>query len=413
MTLSNRSLKGRNGKFVSMKEITINDRIERFLDRKFRASHSYATKETYKGAINRFSDFAYQDYNQNLNKLIDNMLNQVLDPIEVLNDFYTYLTKVENPQSKRIGYSNNSIRQYVPTAKEFLNDCGCKIYSEDMRRDFKLPRKITTITEGLTKEIIAQLLRLANYKLATVILIACASGMRIREIIQLKLSDIDYETKPTTIKIRAETTKTRESRITHISSEATQALKDYLAKSKNTEFVFVTDYDEKFKRLEKSKTSSGKLKGKMQQKYEGLTSEEKLQFRMQTTKHNFQNQIRRLKTDIPQLSKRAENGRFNIHFHAFRYFFKTQVTDAHESDFAEALMGHRSTKLIYYRQNTKKRQKTYLDVEHALTISETEHIEKNYTEIQQDNQELREELNSLIGKFRELERRIEISQSHS
>jgi len=103
MTLYNRSLKGRNGKFTPMSEITIHDRIERFLDRKFRASRSYATKETYKGALNRFGDFAYQDYNQELNKLIDNMLNLVLDPIEVLDDFYTYLTKVENPQSKRIG----------------------------------------------------------------------------------------------------------------------------------------------------------------------------------------------------------------------------------------------------------------------------------------------------------------------
>jgi len=76
-------------------------------------------------------------------------------------------------------------------------------------------------------------------------------------------------------------------------------------------------------------------------------------------------------------------------------------------------MGHKSVKLVYYRQNVKKRQKTYLDVEHAITISETEHIEKNYTELQQDNQELRGELNSLIGKFRELEKRIEIRESHS
>ena len=48
-------------------------------------------------------------------------------------------------------------------------------------------------------------------------------------------------------------------------------------------------------------------------------------------------------------------------------------------------MGHKSIKLVYYRQNAKKRQKTYLDVEHALTISESEHIEKNYSELQQDN----------------------------
>ncbi len=413
MTLSNRSLKGRNGKSTPMSEITIHDRIERFLDRKFRASRSYSTKETYKGALNRFSDFAYQDYNQELNKLIDNMLNVVLEPIEVLDDFYTYLTKAENPQSKRIGYSNATIRQYVTTAKEFLNDCGCKIYSEDIRRKIKLPRKIVTITEGLTKESIAQILRLANYKLATLILIACSSGMRLGEILQLKLSDVDYTTKPTTIKIRAETTKTREGRITHISTEATQALKDYLAKSKNTDHVFLINYDEKLKRLEESKTSSGKLKARMEKKIEGFTSEEKLLFRLRITKHNFESQLTRLKADIPELNQRAENGRFHVHFHAFRYFFKTQVTDAHESDYAEALMGHKSVKLVYYRQNTKKRQKTYLDVEHAITISETEHIEKNYTDLQQDNQELRGELNSLIGKFRELEKRIEICQSHS
>ncbi len=194
MTLSNRSLKGRNGNFVSMKEITIHDRIERFLSRKFRASRSHATKSTYKGTINRFGDFAYQDYNQDLNTLIDNMLNKILDPIEVLNDFYTYLTQAENPQSKRIGYSNNSIRQYVTTVKEFLNDCGCRIYNEDIRRSFKLPRKVTTITEGLTKEVVAQIVRLANYKLATAVLIACSSGMRIGEIMK-QLNEMGYVTR--------------------------------------------------------------------------------------------------------------------------------------------------------------------------------------------------------------------------
>jgi len=413
MTLSSRSLNRRDGRLPSMKEITISDRIERFLNRKFRASRSYATTQTYRGTINRFSEFAYQDYNQDLNALIDNVLNQVLDPIEILNDFYTYLTQVENPQSKRIGYSNNSIRQYVTTVKEFLNDCGCKIYNEDIRRAFKLPKKVTTITDGLTKEVIAQIVRLANYKLATAVLIACSSGMRIGEIIQLKISDIDFTTNPTTIQIRAETTKTREGRITHITQEATQALKDLLAKTKKTDYVFLEDYDKKIESLSKSRNATGKLKERMKKKYDGLSSEEKQQFRMLVTKHNFQNQLKRLKVDIPELSTKSENGRYNIHFHAFRYFFKTQVTDAHESDFAEALMGHHSIKLVYYRQNAKKRQKTYLDVEHSLTISETEHIEKNYTELQQDNLQLREELNSLVAKFRDLEERIEISKSHS
>ncbi len=138
VTLSRRSLTNREEKQPQMSELPINDVVERFLDRKFRASRSYATKETYRGAINRFAEFAYQDYNQKLDSLLKNMLNDVLDPLEVLDDFYTYLTKIPNPLSKRIGYSNATIRSYVTTAKEFLNDVGCKIYSEDIRRKFKL-----------------------------------------------------------------------------------------------------------------------------------------------------------------------------------------------------------------------------------------------------------------------------------
>jgi len=84
-----------------MSEISIHDKIERFLDRKFRMSRSYSTKETYRGCINKFKDFANQDYNQDLAKLTDNTLNKVLDPIEVLDDFYTYLTKIENPMTKK------------------------------------------------------------------------------------------------------------------------------------------------------------------------------------------------------------------------------------------------------------------------------------------------------------------------
>ncbi|MBM3910621.1 MAG: phage integrase family protein [Thaumarchaeota archaeon] len=395
MTLLNRSLTNPNDKSTPMSEISIHDRVERFLDRKFRTSRSFATKETYKGGLNKFKDFAYQDYNQDLDKFLDNMLNNVLDPIEALDNFYTYLTKIPNPFSKRIGYSNATIRQYVITAKEFLNDIGCKIYSEDIRRKFKLPRQITMHTEGLTKEIIAQILRLANYKLATVILIACSSGMRIGEIAQLKLSDVDFATNPTTIAIRAETTKTREARLTHISKEATQALKDYLAKSKtakNNDYIFLFNHETKL---------------------DLLNEEEKTRRRVRATIHNFENQLNHVIADIPELNKRAENMRFQVHFHAFRYFFKTQVTDAHESDFAEALMGHKSIKLLYYRQNAKKRLKTYLDVEHALTIAETEHIERNYSELQLDNQQLREQLNSLGAKFRDLEKRFEVLNPQS
>ena len=127
-----------------------------------------------------------------------------------------------------------------------------------------------------------------------------------------------------------------------------------------------------------------------------------------TARQNYENQLRKLISEIPELSKRNENGQYVIHFHAFRAWFKTQVTDAHQSDFAEALMGHKSIKLVYYRQNEKKRSQTYLDVEYALTITNTDQIDQNYSDIQRDNQELRNIVDNLSRQLQNLEKKIRV-----
>ena len=105
-----------------LKNITIQSRIERFLDRKFRASRSYSTKSTYKTALNQFEIFCKQDYQTELDQLIEELIiAKSLDPLEVLDDFYTYLTKAKRQNSERVGFANGTIRLYVITCKEFLS----------------------------------------------------------------------------------------------------------------------------------------------------------------------------------------------------------------------------------------------------------------------------------------------------
>ena len=125
------------------------------------------------------------------------------------------------------------------------------------------------------------------------------------------------------------------------------------------------------------------------------------------TKHNLQQQLDRIIANNPELNKISENGRREIHFHAFRYWFKTQVTDAHQSDFAEALMGHKSLKILYYRQHAQKRLEVYREIEYALTISDTEEIEKQLVETKEKNQELKTEFVALRQKMQYLEKRYE------
>jgi hypothetical protein len=54
-----------------MSQISISDRIQRFLDRKYRISKSYRTVHTYRNNIKRFENFANESSNIDINHLID------------------------------------------------------------------------------------------------------------------------------------------------------------------------------------------------------------------------------------------------------------------------------------------------------------------------------------------------------
>src|SRR6185437_14670701 len=201
-------------------------------------------------------------------------------------------------------------------------------------------------------------------------------------------SDIDFSTTPTTIHLRAETTKTRETRITHISAEATESLKDYLRRTygwtenspMGDSYIFMSNDRDYSNSAEYYKAVRS-----------GCTT--------------LQQSLLLIVKSIPELYLKNENGRNSIHFHAFRAWFKTQVTNAHQSDFAEALMGHKSLKLVYYRQNDKDRLKTYLEVESALTISD-------FTRFESSMEDLKAELASVKADLEMQKQRIERAEKY-
>jgi len=170
-----------------------------------------------------------------------------------LDSFYSFLAEYKRENSEKIGYSNHTICDYITVAKEFLNGEGCKIYNEDIKQQFRLTRKTNVYEKGLAKDTINRIIRLSNPKLAAVILISCSSGMRIGEITHLRLSDIDFTQNPVTITVRSETTKTRETRIIHIASEAVSSLRDYLSRQKspkqNEDYVFLLQYEDRPRHL--------------------------------------------------------------------------------------------------------------------------------------------------------------------
>lgn len=60
-------------------------------------------------------------------------------------------------------YSSATILQYVTIVKEFLNNEGCKIYSEDLRQKFKLPKVRRIYEKGLDKSTTTSVLISLNH----------------------------------------------------------------------------------------------------------------------------------------------------------------------------------------------------------------------------------------------------------
>ena len=402
-------------KAIQTKKTTLK---EAFLTNKYRRTKSHTYKNSCNTGVNKLEEFLKDEKNLTLEQARTMLIeNKNLDPLDLLDEYLTFLRNFTRKNSK--SYTNGAIRTYMTLAKEILRFIGCKIYYEDFKQKIKLPPKEEVEEELLTKEIINRLLRNSAQKLQTVILLLCSSGMRIGELVQLKLSDIDFNTNPVTINLRKSVVKGKiQPRKTQLTIEATKALKDYLVRKgldysnlkHQQKFVFLQTHEDRLANYEKilqneklyPQYRDGIIKDKipkLQAQLKNLSEEERYNLSVDATKNSFETLLERTVDAIPELSKKNENNRRNIHFHALRYFFKTQVTDSFNGDFAEALMGHKSIRLRYYKQNDRKRLEHYRKVEPALTISDFEKVEKNLEQVSENYQDLREQFKNLQEQF--------------
>jgi integrase len=332
-------------------------------------SNSASTVKAYKYGLNDFGKFTGEKYRCTVHELIVRVKNGDPDVYKMLNEFVVYLHK--------LGKKPATIRLKIAGVKGFLRYEGIKTYSEDFKQSVKLPKKLRHREEPLTKEILVRLLRVVPIKIQTAILVAIASGMRIGELVQLKISDIDFDSRPTKIRIRAETTKTKEARETFLTNEATKALKDYLTNffgwHEGNSNPLIQD------RIIFGRTSQMK-KDDDQMKFKSVTIAENV------LAHSMLWHVRK----IPELNKLNENGRKMIHFHGFRKYFRTVAGDATNRDFVEALMGHHFYLDTYYLQSEEKRKELYLKAEPYLTISDFVQIEKDLVKMTEKQKQIEE-----------------------
>ena len=356
------------------------DSIEDFLDSIYVRSHSVETVRTYKGGVQRFEGFLSEKKQMTLSDTIKEIKSDRIDCYQLLRDFVVFQDKS--------GLKPRTIHLRINAVKSFLRFCGIRIYSEDFKQFVKMPRKISSEEIPLTKEIIQRLLRNVSPKLQTVVLVAVSSGMRISEIVQLRIGDFDFESEPTRIRLRAETTKTRTARDVFITKEATLALKDYLRRyhdwNGSKESI---QYDKMI--FGRTSLSRNPVKKDKDLQLAPLIAAKSL------LQKSLENSIR----NVPELNVKSTDGKRVIHFHAFRKFFRTTVGNVSGRDFAEALMGHQFYLDTYYQISEEKKRTMYLDVEPYLTISDYENVEKKLESVSAKYSMLNDKFNNLLKFF--------------
>ncbi len=356
--------------------------MQNYLDSVYVISHSYSTIKSYKLAIINqndcgFRDFLQQKYKINELEFVNKVKENEFDVYAILRDFVIFLDKLQ--------YKPQTIKSRLAAIKGYLRYLGLKIYSEDCKYIIKIPKNIKEQEIPLTKELILRVLRNVPPKLQTIILVLSSSGMRIGELVQLKLSDIDMTSSPTKIHLRAQITKTKQARETFITSEATKALKDHLSK------IFAWNENSNNSNLDdviifgRTSVRNYKRKGTITKPEHLIASEYVMR------------QLRLHLSKISDLNKSSPNGNKIIHFHAFRKYFRTIVGNEVGRDFAEALIGHQFYMNTYYQLDDKKKKELYLDVEPSLTISDFEAVENTLKQMNDKYQNLETKFDNLIS----------------
>ena len=349
---------------------------QEFYDSVYSISHSDKTVQTYKTAINKLRKFLDEKYQINEIVLKEKILNEEIDMYRFLRNFIIYLDQN--------GVKSKGVRTYLSGIKGYLRHLGIRINSDDLKQFIRLPKISRTHEIPLDKEIIRRVLQNVPPKLQTAILVAATSGLRVGELTQLKISDVEFGSNPTKIHVRADIAKGKQARETFISQEATISLKDYL----RSNFKWSEPTGPLFDAYIFGKTTN---KGKNPQILGHNPKGAKLTLQTSLLYHLRKN---------PELLQKNENGYHSIHFHAFRKFFRTMVGNASGRDFAEALMGHQFYMSTYYQLPEDKKQELYLKAEPQLSISDTKSTENNLKVLTEKHEHLEEQFSGLLKYLR-------------
>jgi len=222
-----------------------------------------------------------------------------------------------------------------------------------------------------------EILQHGGIKARALFLMLSSSGMRIGEALQLLPDDIDMSKIPTKINIRAETTKTGNSRTTFIPEEATEALVAWL---KGREQYIENAV----------KKTNFKNKKSPDNPYV-------FPFNYNVARIIWNNLLEKAGYN----ERDSRTNRRKMHIHTLRKYFRTRMSLTIPTDVVETLMGHGEYLTQVYRNySEQKLEEMYIKAEQQIVVFktplDTTGIEKRLGNLKSENLQLKQDLDRVM-----------------
>jgi integrase len=227
----------------------------------------------------------------------------------------------------------HSLKCGLSISKKFLRLNGFDISNDLLRSKVEMPRMFAkTVDRAPTLDELRRLLLHTNSRGKAMISMLASSGMRIGELLSLRVKDVDLSRHPVTVFLKAEVTKDRQARYCFLSDESITFLREYLGErvGKPDEYIFNT-------------TTRGP---------EHVTGN------VPMTYWNA-DKILTLALRHTGLEKKDDYGRDVLHIHSMRKFFFSQLVPVLGREVVEALMGHKAFLDSSYRRFTIEQMAEY------------------------------------------------------
>jgi len=258
--------------------------------------------------------------------------------------------------------------------------------------------------EPLDRERIRKILDYMDIKGRAAVLLMASGGLRPGEVVNITLGDLELDVNPAKVVVRSEISKTGEQRTTFISSEAKNAVEEWLRVRE--------DYIKASVNRNRGLVAIGRGAEKK------VEDDRLLPFSQKVLGDIWRHALEKAGFD----GRDKRTGRKTFRLQGLRKFFRTQLATAISRDVVEALMGH-SGYLTTYRRHTEQELADYYSKgEHTLLITPPkslveatnevkEGLERNRELLEQyvlENQELKKKNKALEGRMEKQEKEIEV-----